>query len=1441
MATNKNNTIREIDNGKGYFNLTMDDFPDGTVDNPVDLLLRADNGTDISRLLFFIRSPGLIGGDEHLQWAACADPIAVEAIKYYHAHHQNREWIAHRHPSTRGTQRHINMAILAECYGEVIREDGTYFVSNMEHAHEFLSLVDRGANGGICGDDMTLISYTGRTIDVQGIDNHELPQLKLCSCGGTVRTQRGTAILIFNQYAFHGRGKSIHSSLQMEDNKIQVNDRCSVNQGHQSLITVDGYAIPLDFRNGLAYLNIRPFTKDEWSELPHVIMTRDVLWRPSKYDSRPSRNESWFDDQNNPYPLHPGFDFSGDLIETNISETLTPSILSQLRRDGPILENLNACIHETTPVPIDAEANRRFFLNQPTRVVRHTLDSTTQYVPSMPSQREIRDTQRNQYPANNVNRRHEGVATDTIYCDVTAWGGHTAAQIFAGKQSKYISVAGCSTDADFARTLNDEIRKRGAMDTLISDRAQAEVSERVKDILRTFVIKDWQSEPHHQQQNYSERAYQDVKRHTNWVMNWSGCPLEAWLHVVEYVIFIMNRTARKGLGWRTPYEALCGQTPDISVLMHFVFWEKCIIKNYQTDGKNFPSQSNELVVRFVGYSTSVGHSLTFKVYNEETRSLLYRSCVKKITNELDINRKAGCDDDDLPDINDDDDLPDINDSSTPERVRFGSDNTGKFAGFDPEKIIGKSILMPTGEDGTINRGKVTDYMEEYEGQLEKDPDRTKFKVEVGPEKFEEFVAWNEICNFIEEQSQNDNNTWNFRNILDHRDMGKGRRNFRASKGGRLADHQVLIEWESGERSWEPISEIYRTAPHHLADYAMQHDLIDKWECKSIKIRTLAEKSKMMLRLVQRTKLTSHAATPTYMYGVQVPRSHRDAMEMDTKNDNELWSTSERVELGQLEEYEVFEDLGHKSDPTARAPEGYKRIPYHMVFAVKHDGRRKSRLVAGGHLTEVPTESVYSSVVSLRGVRIVIFLAELNELKIWQTDVGNAYLEAKTDEKVYVIAGPEFGEKEGHVFVIKKALYGLKSSGLRWHERFADILRSMKFFPCKAEPDIWIRDMDDHYEYIAVYTDDLTIASRNPQSIIDVLEAKPNNLKLKGTGELEFLLGCDYLREDDGTLMMVPKRYVVRMVDTYERLFGEKPKQIYRSPLEPNDRPELDTTELLDAERIRIYQSLIGSAQWIVQLGRFDISVHIMTLSSFRIAPRVGHLNRIKRIISYLSRFRSGAIRIRTDKPDLSAYTTLEYDWSNSPYAGAREEVPSNVPIPKGKSIKMWTFADANLMHDALSGKAVTAILHFFNKTPIDWYSKRQNTVNTATYGAEGDAARTAIEQIRSNKLTLMYLGVPIDGPALLLGDNKTIVENTTTPHGKLHKRHLMLSYHYVREAVASGSYKYAFVNGKDNLSDVLSKHWAHNDVWHLLQAVLFLPNPKSRSEEETSEPESPHG
>jgi Reverse transcriptase (RNA-dependent DNA polymerase) len=145
-------------------------------------------------------------------------------------------------------------------------------------------------------------------------------------------------------------------------------------------------------------------------------------------------------------------------------------------------------------------------------------------------------------------------------------------------------------------------------------------------------------------------------------------------------------------------------------------------------------------------------------------------------------------------------------------------------------------------------------------------------------------------------------------------------------------------------------------------------------------------------------------------------------------------------------------------------------------------------------------------VSLRGFRLVLFLEELNHLQIqiWATDIGNAYLEAYTSEKVYVIAGPEFKDREVHILIISKALYGLRSSGARWHDRFADCVRELGFFPCKAEPDIWMRQKGNSYEYVAVYVDDLAIAKKDPKEFTYTLEKK-HKFKLKGTGLIAFYL------------------------------------------------------------------------------------------------------------------------------------------------------------------------------------------------------------------------------------------------------------------------------------------------------------------------------------------------
>jgi hypothetical protein len=131
----------------------------------------------------------------------------------------------------------------------------------------------------------------------------------------------------------------------------------------------------------------------------------------------------------------------------------------------------------------------------------------------------------------------------------------------------------------------------------------------------------------------------------------------------------------------------------------------------------------------------------------------------------------------------------------------------------------------------------------------------------------------------------------------------------------------------------------------------------------------------------------------------------------------------------------------------------------------------------------------------------------------------------------------------------------------------------------------------------------------------------------------------------------------------------------------------------------------------------------------------------------------------------------------------------------------------------------------FNKTPIDWYSKKQSTIETATYRSEFMAARTATEQIISNRTALRYLGIPIHGPSFLFGDNRSVVDSSSIPQSKLSKRHVALSYHdRVREAVAAGMMRFEWIPGPDNPADILSKHWGYQQVCDQLHALFFMPD-----------------
>jgi len=229
----------------------------------------------------------------------------------------------------------------------------------------------------------------------------------------------------------------------------------------------------------------------------------------------------------------------------------------------------------------------------------------------------------------------------------------------------------------------------------------------------------------------------------------------------------------------------------------------------------------------------------------------------------------------------------------------------------------------------------------------------------------------------------------------------------------------------------------------------------------------------------------------------------------------------------------------------------------------------------------------------------------------------------------------------------------------------------------------------------------------------------------------------------------------------------------------------------------------------------------MTLSRFCAMPRQGHIDRLKRIHGYLSKMRHATIKIRTDAPDYSNIPVKMHDWEYSCYADAKEEIPLDARKPKRKPVTMTSFFDANLYHNLISGKSVTGILHQLNKTPINWYSKLQLTVEMATFGLEYVAARTCTEQVIDLCLTLRYLGVPINGPTMVLGDNELVINSAAIPHSKMHKCWVALSYHRVRHAVAAGIINIRHIAGKKNPADILSKHWDLPSVWNTMKPLLF--------------------
>ena len=1324
-------------------------------------------------------------------------------------------------------------------------------ISSIQQSHPITSRceLDSHADTSALGSNFVPLSFTGRVCDVSpyNAEAYQAEQNIPIVSAATAYTDPFDGqvyILVIHEGLWFG-DKLNHSLINpnqlrfagttVHDNPFDANNPIAIEN--------EEVTIPLQILGTTIFLETTTPSQHELDNSPHVHLTLDAEWDPQtvqlKAVARAQRSVQ-------------AAVQSGD-VEPGLVQ------ISSVFCTKEMAENI---IKQQHIGAIDVEARKTFVSNERHSAVtseqlcerwniglkhaKQTLKVTTQRgVRSaiLPLSRRYRtDRMYNQRKL-----RGQKFYTDTLIGKYKSLTNNTCAQIFAN-ESYFVKIYPMESKASAGRALRQFVRDFGVPEQLTSDGAAEQSkpnTEFVKNV-RRYGIEHHLSEPQRPQQNRAESVIREVKRRWFRQMTKRRVPKRLWDYGIVWVSEVMSLTANStfALDGRTPMEQITGETPDISEYLDFSFYDWVWYRDNAGVGDN-------MFGRWLGVSHRVGNLMSYWILTNNGR-VISRTTVQRVTNlELstdevrkrcveydariadimkDANHVIQVDADDQDrQLQDWDDYTDIDDPdfaesfnavvSDPNICDADDDFTPDTVG---DEYIDKEIKIELGASGRGDPqyGKVTTRLRDAEGRpigtANSNPmlDTRKYEVEFRDGKSEALTA-NLIAQHIYSQIDEEG----ARHVLleeikDHRRTNDAidkseaimvRKNGVKRRRHTTKGWQMLCLWKDGSTNWVALKDVRQSYPVLVAEYAYANKIHDEaafawWIGDVIKKRD---------RILSKVK--SKYWERTHKFGIRIPKLVEEALAIDRAEGNNLWWEAICKEMRKVrpacEKWEESE---------AKIPPGYQKIKCHFIFDIKmsENFRRKARLVANGNETDTPASLTYSSVVSRDSVRIALTIATLNDLEVLACDIENAYLTADCREKIYIIAGPEFGSEAGSVMIIRKALYGLKSSGAAFRAHLAETLYDLSYIPTKADPDVWIRPAVkpngfEYYEMVLVYVDDILCISHDPKATMAGIQAT-FKLKDNKVEEPDFYLGARLKKKHcDGIecWTMSASDYVDAAIVNVESALdatGQRLPSKCTTPMQSNYRPELDVTAELKRDGVQYFQELIGVLRWAVELGRIDIALEVSLLSSHLALPREGHLQQVYHIVGFLKQSGARTIVFDPQHPIISESRFVQCDWRDF-YRDATEPIPGDAPEPRGNVVSTHCFVDADHAGNRVTRRSQTGVLIFICRAIIMWYSKRQNTVETSTFGSEFIAMRIAVELIEALRYKLRMFGIPIDGPTNVFCDNEAVTKNARLPESTLTKKHNAIAYHRTREAVAAGTIRVAKEDGDTNLADMLTK------------------------------------
>ena len=514
---------------------------------------------------------------------------------------------------------------------------------------------------------------------------------------------------------------------------------------------------------------------------------------------------------------------------------------------------------------------------------------------------------------------------------------------------------------------------------------------------------------------------------------------------------------------------------------------------------------------------------------------------------------------------------------------------------------------------------------------------------------------------------------------------------------------------------------------------------------------------------------------------------------EPKNFQEALKSPEREKWMKAAEAEMQSLRQHNTWKLVEPPPGKKIIGNRMIFKVKLDEnglveRYKARLVAQG-FSQVFGEDynqVFAPVVRWESVRALISMATQLNMQIHQMDVNVAFLNGILKEDIYMQQPDRFVEKgkEHLVCKLERSIYGLKQSPRCWNEVLDEHLQSMGFQKSAADECIYTGKINGDLVLLAVYVDDIILASKKEQTINKTKEVFAKRFAVKDMGPLHYFLGVRVV-QNQHSVWLGQDKYAREILDR----FNMKDCKPMSTPMEASAKPQRATE---DSEKFdkRIYQSAIGSLLYIANATRPDLSQAVNRMASYCNEPTSVHWRMVKRIMRYLKgTINLGIMYQREINPELVAY-------SDSDYAG-----------------------------DIDTRRSTSGYVSLKNGAPIAWKSKKQEIVAQSTAEAEYVALFYATQDVIWIRNLLKELGEKDQKATIIFEDNQASIKISENPVHHPRTKHISTKYHFTREMIKNGQVKLQFCPTEVMIADVLTKPLARDRFQRLTKAIGMVVEP----------------